>query len=170
MERPVYRTPEELFLLTQVKKRETRRFLSHLQKTKPANLDTSVHALHQEAFSSFSCLDCANCCKTIGPRLLPKDIERLARFLKIKVTDFYTRYIMADEDGDLVFAGHPCPFLQPDNFCSVYLHRPKACREYPHTDRKRFHQILDLTHKNCEICPVVFDITTELKARFRFPG
>ncbi len=30
----------------------------------------------------------------------------------------------------------PCPFLGDDNYCSVYEARPKACREYPHTDRK----------------------------------
>jgi hypothetical protein len=44
----------------------------------------------------------------------------------------------------------------------VYEDRPKACREYPHTDRKRMYQILNLTHKNCEVCPVVFAITDEL--------
>jgi len=44
----------------------------------------------------------------------------------------------------------------------VYEDRPKACREYPHTDRKRMYQILDLTHKNCEVCPIVYCITGEL--------
>jgi phytoene dehydrogenase-like protein len=43
----------------------------------------------------------------------------------------------------------------------VYEDRPKACREYPHTNRKRMYQILNLTHKNCEVCPVVYCITDE---------
>jgi Fe-S-cluster containining protein len=47
--------------------------------------------------------------------------------------------------------------------CMVYENRPKACREYPHTDRKRFIQILNLSHKNCETCPVVYKVFESLK-------
>jgi uncharacterized protein len=167
MEKVIYRTPGELLLKTRQNSKETLLFIKNLKKRKPGYLDTIVHELHDEAFSKFSCLDCANCCKTIGPRLIPSDIERLAKHLKMKLADFYSQYIMADEDDDLVFADHPCPFLQPDNYCMVYENRPRACREYPHTDRKRFHQILDLTYKNCETCPVVFDIVEQLKMRIR---
>jgi uncharacterized protein len=167
MEKVIYRTPGELLLKTRQNSKETLLFIKNLKKRKPGDLDTIVHQLHAAAFSKFSCLDCANCCKTIGPRLIPSDIERLAKHLKMKLADFYSQYIMADEDDDLVFAEHPCPFLQPDNYCMVYDNRPRACREYPHTDRKRFHQILDLTYKNCETCPVVFDIMEELKTRIR---
>ena len=106
-----------------------------------------------------------NCYKTIGPRLIDKDIERLAKHLKMKVADFTNQYIITDEDGDFVFKDHPCPFLMPDNYCMVYENRPRACREYPHTDRKRFFQILPLSHKNYETCPVVYDIFEELKLR-----
>ena len=162
MEKVVYRTPEELKQKTSQNSKETRRFLENLKKKKTDSLDSVVHALHKEAFSHFNCLDCANCCKTIGPRLIPSDIERITRFLKMKVVDFYSKYIVADEDDDLVFADHPCPFLQSDNYCLVYEQRPRACREYPHTDRKRFLQILDLTFKNCETCPVVFDLVEEI--------
>ncbi len=165
MDKVIYSTPGELLLKTRQNSKETLLFIKNLKKRKPGDLDTIVHELHDEAFSKFSCLDCANCCKTIGPRLIPSDIERLAKHLKMKLADFYSQFIMADEDDDLVFADHPCPFLQPDNYCMVYDSRPRACREYPHTDRKRFHQILDLTYKNCETCPVVFDIMEELKTR-----
>lgn len=162
MEKVIYRTPQELSQSAIRNKKETERLISLLSRKKPANLDEVVHTLHREAFATFDCLTCANCCKTIGPRLTVQDIERMAKFLKMKVSDFYSQYIMADEDDDLVFASHPCPFLGPDNFCSVYEQRPKACREYPHTDRKRFYQILELSHKNCETCPVVCDIMEEL--------
>lgn len=162
MKNVVYRTPEELKKKTRQNSKKNRHFLETLRKKKPDSLDTFVHTLHKEAFSRFNCLDCANCCKTIGPRLIPSDIERMARYLKMKVPDFYTKFIIADEDDDLVFADHPCPFLQSDNYCMVYKQRPRACREYPHTDRKRLHQILDLTFKNCETCPVVFDIVEEI--------
>lgn len=160
-----YRTPQELQELSTGSKQEIASFFKKLKKKKPKNLDDIVHELHHEAFEQFDCLDCANCCKTIGPRLIDKDIERLAKHLKMKTTAFTEQYITTDEDDDFVFKEHPCPFLLPDNYCMVYESRPKACREYPHTDRKRFHQILSLTHKNCETCPIVFDIVKALKNR-----
>lgn len=161
-----YKTPEELKFLTEKCKPEINVLLKKLKKKKPKNLDDIVHAIHNEAFEEFDCLECANCCKTIGPRLISKDIERLAKHLKMKVPDFMEQYIVIDEDGDYVFKEHPCPFLMPDNYCIVYESRPKACREYPHTDRKRFYQILDLSHKNCETCPVVQEIFEELRKNF----
>lgn len=160
-----YKTPGELKILADKNRIETAAFIKKIKKKKPAQLDVVVESLHNEAFAHFSCLDCANCCKTIGPRLIGKDIERLARHLRIKPSEFQEKYVEADEDNDLVFSSHPCPFLLPDNYCSVYEARPKACREYPHTDRKRFYQILDLSFKNCETCPVVFEIFQKLKPR-----
>lgn len=46
-------------------------------------------------------------------------------------------YLRVDEDNDKVFKSMPCPFLGEDNLCSIYDIRPKACREFPHTDRKK---------------------------------
>jgi hypothetical protein len=45
----------------------------------------------------------------------------------------------------------------------IYDYRPKACREYPHTDRKRFYQVLDLTMLNRELCPIVYEVVEGLK-------
>ena len=163
MKRVKYKSPDELKVFTDKIRSETTSLVNKLKRKKPKTLDNFVHNLHDEAFDEFDCLDCANCCKTIGPRLTNKDIERLAKHLKMKLSVFMSQYILTDEDGDFVFKEHPCPFLMPDNYCMVYENRPKACREYPHTDRKRFYQILELSHKNCETCPVVSDIFQELK-------
>jgi Fe-S-cluster containining protein len=43
--------------------------------------------------------------------------------------------------------------------------RPKACREFPHTDRKKFQQIANLTLKNVEICPAAFNIVEKMKEK-----
>ena len=165
MKQTEFKTPEELKLLTDKSWQKTAAFVKKIKKKKPKNLDDIVHGLHVEAFDKFDCLACANCCKTIGPRLRDKDIERLAKHLKLKTKDFINQYVLTDEDGDFIFKGHPCPFLMNDNYCMVYENRPKACREYPHTDRKRFYQILPLSHKNCETCPVVFDIFEEIQKK-----
>jgi hypothetical protein len=69
---------------------------------------------------------------------------------------------MREPDGSYVVASSPCPFLQSDNYCGIYDARPAACREYPHTNRKKMHQILDLTFKNASICPAVEKILQQI--------
>jgi Fe-S-cluster containining protein len=71
-----------------------------------------------------------------------------------------------DEDRDYVLQSVPCTFLGADNYCSIYQVRPKACREFPHTDRIKQHQLLKLTEKNIEVCPAVFEIVEKLKKEF----
>ncbi len=137
-----------------------------LKAKKPKTLDNIVHALHDEAFKKIDCLACANCCKTLGPRITDNDIARLSGHLKIKPRKFIEDYLRLDEDNDYVFKNMPCPFLMPDNYCMVYKHRPKACREYPHTNRKRFYQALDITLKNTAVCPAVFEIMEQLNRKF----
>lgn len=163
MESIKYMTPLRLRELTDNRRQEISQVIKKIKRKSPKFLDDLLHKLHNEAFAQFSCLDCANCCKTIGPRLTNTDIRRLALHLKMKHAEFIKKYVTTDEDRDFVFNEHPCPFLADDNICLVYESRPKACRDYPHTDRKRFIQILELSHKNCEICPVVFEIFSELK-------
>lgn len=146
-------------------KPENKSFFSKIRKKKPKYLDKIMQELHQEVFSEIDCLECANCCKSISPTLYDKDVERLAKHLKMKPSQFVDRYLYVDDEGDYVFQQTPCPFLLPDNYCMVYESRPKACREYPHLDRKRFYQILNLTLKNTEVCPAVFDGVEKLKDR-----
>lgn len=129
-------------------------------------LDDTVHALHQAVFKRIDCLDCGNCCRTLGPRLTDKDIERMAKALRMKQPDFIAQYLRIDEDNDYVFQSMPCPFLGNDNFCFIYENRPKACREYPHTDRKKFYQIHSLTIRNASTCPAVYQILEQLKEEF----
>lgn len=145
-----------------------RRFFVWLRRKKPKTLDQTVQGLHDEVFEYIDCLQCANCCRGLGPLLNERDIERLSKHLKMKPSDFTAQYLRIDDEGDYVFASMPCPFLLPDHYCMVYEHRPKACREYPHTDRKRFHQILDLTLKNSQTCPAVPEIIEKLKEIYAY--
>jgi Fe-S-cluster containining protein len=162
MDQIQYIKPEKLKELTANRKQEFTALFKKLKAKKPKNLDDVFHELHEEAFDQFDCLTCANCCSSISPMITEKDIERLAKRLKLKPVELIQQYLYIDEDKDYVFKQTPCPFLMSDNYCMVYEDRPKACREYPHTDRKRMYQILNLTHKNCEVCPVVYSITGEL--------
>jgi Fe-S-cluster containining protein len=137
--------------------------LSQLRKLPSHDVDELFHTLHEEVFSYIDCLSCGNCCKTTGPLLLTTDIKRIAKRLKMSEKKFFDTYVRTDEDNDYVFKGMPCPFLQSGNSCDIYDDRPNACREYPHTDRRKMYQILDITMKNYAICPAVYDIIEALK-------
>lgn len=145
--------------------RENKQLVKKLKKSRPKNLDETVHNLHDETFNKIDCLDCANCCKTTSPAIYDRDIDRLAKHLKIKPSKLIEQYLEPDDDNDYVFRSAPCPFLDHENYCMVYESRPLACREYPHTNRKRFYQVLDLSLKNTEICPAVASIFEDLKSK-----
>lgn len=147
--------------------KDTRRFFKEIKKNRLRELDDTIHALHEEVFDEIDCLACANCCRSLGPRLTDRDIERVASALRMKPQEVVTTYLRVDEDKDYVFKEMPCPFLCGDNYCSIYENRPKACREYPHTNRKKFFQIQALTIKNAETCPAVFEILERLKKEWR---
>lgn len=139
-------------------------FLQYYKKNKKrlGKMDTIVQQLHDEVFEKIDCLTCANCCRSLGPAIYDKDIERMAKALRIKPSEVVSSYLRIDEDGDYVFKSMPCPFLMDDNYCSIYESRPKACREYPHTDRKNFEQIYKLTVKNTSTCPIAYEVLCKL--------
>ncbi len=143
--------------------RENKKFLSDLKKKEPRKVDDAFHRLHDDVFEELNCLDCANCCKTTSPIFYQSDIERVAKALRMKPGDFVVQYLRMDEEHDFVLKSTPCPFLDPDNACRVYENRPKACREYPHTNRKKMVQITDLTFKNTLVCPAVLEMVERLK-------
>lgn len=150
---------------SRLKYKENKQFFSSLKKIKPKSLDKLIHPLHDEVFESIDCLNCANCCKTTGPLFTDKDIQRIARYLRIKPSEFTEKYLNIDEDKDYVLKTLPCAFLAEDNYCSIYDVRPKACREFPHTNRIKQYQLLKLTQKNVEVCPGVYDIVEKLKPK-----
>lgn len=148
----------------QNERKANKRFLGKLKRRPPKNLDATVAGLHEEVFEEIDCLSCANCCRTTSPIVRDVDIDRLARHLRIRPAELVEKYMLLDTEGDYVMNSAPCPFLGEDNYCSVYEARPKACREYPHTDRKNFHQILSLTFKNTLICPAALRVVEGLRA------
>ncbi|MEL0456913.1 YkgJ family cysteine cluster protein [Flavobacteriaceae bacterium SZ-1-7] len=149
--------------LAKDKHNENKKFFAKLKKKPPKNLDYVMQKLHEEEFERTDCLKCANCCKTTGPLFTDKDIERIAKHFKLKPQQFIEQFLRVDEDNDYVLQSVPCKFLGNDNYCSIYEVRPKACREFPHTDRKKFQQISNLTLKNVAICPAAFNIVEAMK-------
>lgn len=142
---------------------ENKKFFAKLKKKTPKNLDYIMQELHEAEFKRTDCLTCANCCKTTGPLFTNADVERISKSFRMKPQKFIDTYLRIDEENDFVLQQVPCTFLGSDNYCSIYDVRPKACREFPHTDRKKFQQISNLTLKNVEICPAAYTIVEEMK-------
>lgn len=153
--------------LAKDKHKENKTFFAKLKKKPPKQLDYIMQDLHEAEFERTDCLDCANCCKTTGPLFTPKDIERIAKHFKMKQKQFIDSYLRLDEENDYVLQTVPCTFLGAENYCSIYEVRPKACREFPHTDRKKFQQISSLTLKNVAICPAAYNIVEAMKQRIK---
>lgn len=142
-------------------KKENQKFLKNIYRRK--DLDQIFHKQHDEVFSRVDCLECANCCKTTSPIFRDVDIDRISKHLNMRPSLFTEKYLHIDEDNDWVLNTSPCAFLSQDNYCSIYEVRPKACREYPHTDRKNMAQVLNLTYRNTMVCPAVAEMVEHIK-------
>ncbi|ADV47908.1 YkgJ family cysteine cluster protein [Cellulophaga sp. E16_2] len=151
--------------LAKDKQNENKKFFTKLKKKAPKNLDYLMQELHEKEFERTDCLECANCCKTTGPLFTNADVERISKHFRQKPQQFIDQYLRIDDENDYVLQQVPCTFLGVDNYCSIYDVRPKACREFPHTDRKKFQQISNLTIKNVAICPAAYNIVEEMKKR-----
>jgi len=125
-----------------------------------------AHQLHEETFSQIDCTDCANCCRELGPRISTADLDPLAKALGLKRQTFEKEWIRLDEDGDKVFAGLPCPFLD-GNLCAVYTKRPRSCEDYPHTADRDIHKRLHRLGLDTQYCPAAYLIASKLLKHFQ---
>ena len=137
-------------------------FRNFLQKANKNAVLKKLPDLHEEIVSKVDCLQCANCCKNYSPRFKTPDIKRISRFLKMKEGVFIDSYLRLDEDGDYVVKSTPCPFLAPDNHCSIYEQRPSDCARFPYTDEDVVLKRINLTIKNSSFCPIVYGVLDRL--------
>jgi len=136
-----------------------------LKQLKGSALESAIHEEHDRAFERVRCQDCAHCCETTSPIFTDRDIPRIAKHLGLRPSAFTERYLRLDDDQDYVLKSSPCAFLDDDKSCLIYDVRPKACREYPHTDAPKQRGLIELTEKNVEVCPAVFEMMERVSER-----
>lgn len=136
-----------------------KQFLQRADKNKVLR---QLPGYHEEAFEKIDCLQCANCCKRYSPRFKTPDIKRIAALLHLRESELIEQYLRLDEDGDYVTRSLPCPFLAPDNTCSIYEHRPSDCKRFPYTDEDVIVKRQQLTVKNSSFCPIVYYVLEKL--------
>lgn len=126
--------------------------------------DDKARSTHEDVFAQTDCLACANCCRTTPALVERSDIKRIAKYLGITPKGFIRKYLLEDFNGEMVIQRVPCTFLNDDNTCNIYEVRPKACRDYPHTNQNGFNRRAKLNAKNTIVCPAAFEIIERLKA------
>lgn len=127
-------------------------------------LDALVEQLAAPIMAAIDCTQCANCCSKLGVDVTREDVVRLALALKIPLENFIARYVNGDSEDDWTLRAQPCPFLKA-KLCSVYAHRPEACRIYPAFTPDFRWVIADLI-ASAAYCPIAYNVLSELSGQF----
>lgn len=143
--------------------RSNRRWLTKMDQEKPRGFNQAANRLHDEVFKEMDCLTCANCCKSMTPVFTAADRKRISKHLGMTENAFFEKYLTKQRDGDVVINQSGCPFLKPNNYCGIYEVRPACCAEFPHTNKRNFHDQLEVTRENVYYCPAVFQIVERLR-------
>jgi hypothetical protein len=82
------------------KRVENGRFRVHLKTHN--YVERRLKKIAQEIEEQTDCRQCANCCKVAEVELKDRDIEKLARFLRITTRKFTQEYTAVDDSGDRI--------------------------------------------------------------------
>ncbi len=124
-------------------------------------VERRLRRLAEEIEDQTDCTQCGNCCKVATTTLQGRDVDRLARFLRLKPAKFLEQYTMQSEEEGLILKRTDekgCVFLD-GAICSVYEARPSTCEDFPHLRRgagslvSRLWQFID---RAC-YCPIVYN-------------
>lgn len=146
---------------------QQKKYKHYLQRSNKNEVLKVLPSLHEQAFKSIDCLQCAACCKNYSPRFKTPDIKRISKHLNLKESVFIKTYLRLDEEGDYVIKKSPCPFLGTDNFCSIYEVRPSDCERFPYTDEDIFIKRQSITLKNSSFCPAVYFVLEKLTSNVK---
>ena len=160
----------QIRLLGEKKRPENERFRRHL-KTHDHS-DRILRRIAEGIEEQIDCTTCANCCRVATVKISERDVERLARYLRIAPAAFLAGYTTGSEEEGRILsrsAEAGCVFLD-GNDCTVYDARPDICRRFPHLVRgngsiaSRMWQFID---RAC-YCPIVYNALEAFKAETRF--
>jgi len=159
--------------LGEQKRPENERFRRHLKTYR--FVERRLRHIAQDTEAEIDCTQCANCCRVATARVIERDAEKLAKFLRIPLARFLADYtVESEEEGRVLKRDEKtgCVFLS-GNECTVYEARPTSCQDFPHLTggagslQTRMWQFID---RAC-YCPIVYNtieawkVETEFSAR-----
>ena len=159
----------EIGRLGKKKREENLRFRRHL-KTHGLN-ERRFRRMAEEIEEQIDCTVCANCCKVATARLIKRDVERLARHLRVKPEVFLRDYSEKSEDEGLILrrTAAGCVFLDGTT-CTVYDERPASCQDFPHLVRGAgsfVSRMWEMPDRAC-YCPIVYNALEAYKVAAAF--
>jgi len=160
----------QIQLLGEKKRPENERFRKHMKSRDHS--DRILRRIAEEIEEQIDCTVCGNCCKVATTVVAERDVERLARHLRIKPAKFLAEYTTQDaEEGTILrrTEEHGCVFLD-GTMCSVYEARPETCQRFPHLVRgtgsiaSRMWSMID----RASYCPIVYNSLEAFKKELKF--
>ena len=128
-------------------------------------------AIAQQVEDAIDCTQCANCCKVATTQITDRDVERLARFLGVKLPVFLRDYTVENEDEGRILKRdeNGCIFLE-GKLCSVYEARPQTCELFPHLVKGNGSLLSRMWHMpdRAVYCPIVYNSLEGFKAEAGF--
>jgi Fe-S-cluster containining protein len=152
------------------KRPENERFRKHMKSRDHS--DRILRRIAESVEEQIDCTQCANCCRVASISINERDIERLARYLRLTPAKFIAAYTAESEDEGMVLRRDDatgCVFLS-GNECTVYDARPETCQRFPHMVRgqgsiaSRMWQFID---RAC-YCPIVYNSLEAFKVELGF--
>lgn len=155
--------------LGEMKRDENSRLRQHMKRHD--YVERKLKKIAQEIQDQIDCTQCANCCRVASVEPTERDIEGLAKFLRISKEKFLAEYTMLDETGDRILKRDEggCVFLS-GNDCTVYEARPRTCEFFPHIAKgdgpmsTRMWQFID----RATYCPIVYNSLEAFKVETDF--
>jgi hypothetical protein len=160
----------QIRLLGEKKREENERFRRFLKSRDHS--DRILRRIGEGIEEQIDCTQCANCCRVATVQVSERDIERLARHLRVKRDRFLADYTMETAaEGRVLRRDHQsgCVFLS-GNDCTVYESRPDICQRFPHVVRGQgsiASRMWQFTDRAC-YCPIVYNSLEAFKEELRF--
>lgn len=131
-------------------------------------IDEWVEAIATPIVAAIDCTQCANCCRGLVVQLGEDDIANLAVGTCESIDFIRANYVDSEtysDDPDIVgtFKQQPCAFLR-GKLCSVYAHRPEACRMYPQFTPD-FRWMLNWMVEAAGKCPIIYNVLETVAAQ-----
>jgi hypothetical protein len=154
----------QIRLLGEKKRDENRRFRAFMKSRDHS--DRILRRIAQGIEDEIDCTICANCCRVATARVKERDVEHLARFLRISEARFLAEYtVETEEEGRILRrTDSGCVFLS-GNECTVYEARPEACQRFPHMVRGNgsiVSRMWEFVDRAC-YCPIVYNSVEAFK-------
>jgi Fe-S-cluster containining protein len=123
--------------------------------------DRILRRIAQGIEDEIDCTICANCCRVATATVKERDIEHLAKFLRISEAKFIAEYTEESADEGRILRrtkAEGCVFLS-GNECTVYEARPDSCQKFPHVTRGNgsiLSRMWEFADRAC-YCPIVYN-------------